>query len=176
MLYAAGDPKLAAQLRVHPAAVQAGVAALRRGGPLVVDVAMVAAGVRQSALQELGCPLLVGVTQPRAAELAEQCGMTRSAAAMRLLTPQLAGGVVAIGNAPTALLELLDQLDAGAAPPALVIGVPVGMVAAAESKAELLERQVPWVTLLGTRGGSPLAAAAVNALLELALDTHGPGR
>lgn len=176
VLYAAGDPSLAAQLRIKPGATQAGVTALRQGAPLIVDVGMLAAGLRQPALAQLGCPLVVAIAEAEAAGLAAGLGITRSAAGMRLLAPRVAGAVVAIGNAPTALLELLDQLDAGLPPPALIVGMPVGMVAAAESKAELIRRSVPCMTVLGTRGGSPLAAAAVNALLELALDTYGPGR
>jgi precorrin-8X/cobalt-precorrin-8 methylmutase len=173
VLYAAGDPDLAAQVRVHPAAIQAGVAAFRGSAPLIVDVAMVAAGLRHDALRQLGCPLVVAIDTSEAARLAAREHITRSAAGMRLLAPRVANAVVAIGNAPTALLELLDRLDAGAAPPALIVGVPVGMVAATEAKAELARREgPPFVTVLGTRGGSALAAAAVNALLDLALESH----
>jgi precorrin-8X/cobalt-precorrin-8 methylmutase len=133
------------------------------------------AGLRRERLARLGCQVLVAIDQPQAAVLAKAKHITRAAAGLRALLPRLAGSVVAIGNAPTALLALLDGLDAGAAPPALIVGLPVGMVAAAESKAELLARDVPYVTLLGTRGGSPLAAAAVNALTALALEPANGG-
>ena len=169
VLYAAGDPQLASALRIHPCAVSAGLQALRGGAPVVVDVGMVAAGLR---LARTGYPVIVAIEQPEAAELAAKAGITRAAAGTRLLLPRLGGCVVVIGNAPTALLALLDGIDAGAAPPGLIIGMPVGMVAAAESKAELLARGVPYLTLLGTRGGSPLAAAALNTLAELAAPTH----
>jgi precorrin-8X/cobalt-precorrin-8 methylmutase len=89
---------------------------------------------------------------------------------IRLLREHLAGALVAIGNAPTALLELLDLIDTGQAGPAAIVGMPVGLVAAAESKDELLQRATPYATVLGTRGGSPLAAAAVSALLQLAIE------
>lgn len=168
VLYAAGDPALAPMLRVHPSAASAGVAALRAGAAVVVDVSMVAAGLPREALRRLGCPLVVAIDEPAAAPLAREAGITRSAAAFRLLAPRLGGAVVAIGNAPTALLELLDRLDAGSPPPAVIVGVPVGLVAAAESKDELTHRGVPYATVLGSRGGSPLAAAALNALVELA--------
>ena len=174
VLYAAGDPDLAAQVRLHPEAVQAGLAALRRGTPVVVDVQMVAAGLQRARLAQLGCEVVVAIDQPEARRLADEARITRAAAGVRLLAPRLANAVVAIGNAPTALLALLDALEDGAPPPAVILGLPVGMVAAAESKAELLGRAVPYVTLLGTRGGSPLAAAALNALTEMALDpAHG---
>lgn len=167
MLYAAGDPALAPAVRVHPRAVATGTAALRRGAPLIVDVRMVAAAIRQDVRERWGCPVLVALDETDAARLAARDGITRSAAAFRALAPRLAGTVVAIGNAPTALLALLDLIDEGFPPPALIVGLPVGLVAAAESKDELVSRDVPYVTVLGTRGGSPLAAAAINALLEL---------
>jgi precorrin-8X/cobalt-precorrin-8 methylmutase len=174
VLYAAGDPDLATQVRLHPEALQAGLAALRRGAPIVADVSMLAAGLQRERLARLGCEVLVAVQQPEARRVSIESGITRAAAGLRLLLPRLPGALVAIGNAPTALLALLDALDAGAPPPAVILGLPVGMVAAAESKAELVARSVPYVTLLGTRGGSPLAAAAVNALTEMALDhPHG---
>jgi precorrin-8X/cobalt-precorrin-8 methylmutase len=167
ILYAAGDPTLAAHLDVHPRAVGAGVASLGVGAGVVVDVGMVAAGVRRA---RLAGPLLVALDQPGVQDLALAASITRSAAAMRLVAPRLGGCVVAIGNAPTALLELLDQLDGGGPRPALIIGMPVGLVAAAESKIELARRAIPYVTVHGARGGSPLAAAALNALLDL---SHG---
>jgi precorrin-8X/cobalt-precorrin-8 methylmutase len=170
MLYAVGDPDLVEALRVPAAAVSAGVAALRGGCRVVVDVRMVAAAVDRPLLERLGCELTCAIDQPGAAELARQRGITRSAAAFELLAERLRGAVVAIGNAPTALLALLDAVDAGRATPALVVGTPVGLVAAAESKDELLRRAVPAISVRGTRGGSPLAAAALNALLRLAAE------
>jgi precorrin-8X/cobalt-precorrin-8 methylmutase len=155
---------------LHPDFVTASIAALRGGALVIVDVSMVAAGLRSTMLQRLGCQVCVAVTEPNVADAARAAGITRSAMGIRLLKDRLAGSLVAIGNAPTALLELLDLIDAGCAAPAAVIGMPVGLVAAAESKAELVDsgRTTPYATVLGTRGGSPLAAAAVNALLELA--------
>jgi precorrin-8X/cobalt-precorrin-8 methylmutase len=170
VLYASGDPELVHSVRLHPEFVTAGVAALRAGAPVIVDVSMVAAGLRGETLQRCGCPVLVAVGQPNMADEVRTAGITRSAMGIRLLKKNLAGALVAIGNAPTALLELLDLIDAGHAAPAVIVGMPVGLVAAAESKAELVDsgRTTPYATVLGTRGGSPLAAAAVNALLELA--------
>jgi precorrin-8X/cobalt-precorrin-8 methylmutase len=169
MVYAAGDLALADLIRVHPAAVQAGVAALRAGRPVVVDVRMLAVAVEGGPVARLGCPVEVAVSAPGAAERAHAEHTTRTAAGLMLLAPRWAGAVVAIGTAPTALLALLDLVVAGAPPPALVVATPVGFVAAAESKEELPRRSVPWITVEGTRGGAALAAAALNALGRLAL-------
>lgn len=107
------------------------------------------------------------------AEMARARGITRSAQAVLEHAEQLSGAVVAIGNAPTALLALLDLIDAGIARPALVLGFPVGYVAAAESKEELRRRDVPYVTLRGHRGGTPLAVSAINTLLRIASERTG---
>jgi len=170
VLYAAGDPDLAQSVRLHPDLVTAGVMALRSGRPIVVDVSMVTAGLRGDALRRFGCPVFVAVSQPNVAVAAGAAGITRSAMGIRLLQDCLAGTLVVIGNAPTALLELLDLIDAGCAAPSAIVGMPVGLVAAAESKDELVRRTTPYATVVGTRGGSPLAAAAVNALLQLATE------
>lgn len=163
MLYAVGDPGLISNVVVHPGGCEAGVAALRAGAPIIVDVAMVAAAVQRRALARVETTIEVAV------EVAgvQQRAVTRAAAGMQVLADRLAGSVVAIGNAPTALLALLDLLDTGARPPAFIVGVPVGLVAAAESKRELAARSIPFITVLGPRGGSALAAAALNALLGI---------
>ncbi len=170
VVYAAGDLALADSLRFREHPVPAALTALRSGCNVVVDVRMVAAALDRKRLAWLGCDLLCAIEAPGAADVARASGVTRSLAGIRQLIARLDGAVVAIGNAPTALLGLLDLVDAGAVRPACVIGMPVGFVAAAESKAELLRRDLPAVAISGTRGGSPLAAAALNALLRLALD------
>jgi precorrin-8X/cobalt-precorrin-8 methylmutase len=119
--------------------------------------------------RRFGCPVFVAVSAPNVAVAARAAGITRSAMGMRLLKDHLARALVTIGNAPTALLELLDLIDAGSPAPAAIVGMPVGLVAAAESKDALVRRMTPYVTVLGTRGGSPLAAT-VNALLQLAVE------
>lgn len=173
MIHAAGDPSIATEIRFHPEAVARGVGALQGGSPIYTDVKMVAAGISAPLVDRLGSRVSCFIDDPRAAERARSEGTTRAVAAMRLLAPHLAGSLVAIGNAPTALLALLDLVDAGLAPPALVVGTPVGFVSAAESKEELVRRGVPYISLLGTRGGSPVAVAAVNALLRLAAEEGG---
>ncbi len=178
MVYAAGDLAIAGLVRVHPEAVTAGLAALRARAPIVCDVRMVAAGLRayegrvkvavdaQREAQRAPRPELA---EPAVAPLpAGQERATRVAQGIAALQPELDGGVAVIGNAPTALLALLDLIDAGRCAPALIVATPVGFVAAAEAKQELTRRDVPYITVEGTRGGSPLAAAALNALLILA--------
>jgi precorrin-8X/cobalt-precorrin-8 methylmutase len=146
-------------------AAESGRRALEVGAPIFCDVEMVRHGIigrRLPAGNELVCML----NDPRVPAMAERTGTTRSAAQVDLWTERLGGSVIAIGNAPTALFRLLELIDDGAPKPALIIGMPVGFVGAAESKAELAAdpRGVPFVTVRGRRGGSAMAAAAVNAL------------
>ncbi|MDE3074609.1 MAG: precorrin-8X methylmutase [Chloroflexota bacterium] len=167
MAYAAGDLALASLARIHPEALPAGLRAISLRQPIVCDVSMVAAGIRQS-----DCPVHVAVAHPEAAARSGNSRLPRSVEGMRALQKELDGSIAVIGNAPTALLALLDMVDAGTCRPALIIGTPVGFVAAAESKQELVRRGIPYVTVTGTRGGSAIAAAAMNALLLLAASTH----
>jgi precorrin-8X/cobalt-precorrin-8 methylmutase len=165
LVHACGMPDIVADLTCSERAADAGREALRAGAPVICDCEMVRAGIitaRLPASNDLLCTL----NDPRTPERARSLGTTRSAAAVDLWDDRLAGAVVAIGNAPTALFRLLERLDAGAPRPALILAFPVGFVGAAESKAELAAnpRGIPFVALRGRRGGSALAAAAVNAL------------
>lgn len=164
MVHAAGDPALVDLIRFSPGAAEAGVQALAAGAAVVCDVEMLAAGIRPRA-RRLGVEVVCAIGEQAVAQAARARGETRAMAAMRGLQPRLEGTVVAVGNAPTALLEVLRMLDEGLARPALVVGTPVGFVGAAEAKQLLMEHNIPWVSIAGTRGGSALAAAAVNALL-----------
>jgi precorrin-8X/cobalt-precorrin-8 methylmutase len=137
--------------------------ALARGAAVLCDTAMVAAGVTRSRLPA-GNPVVCTLADPRVAGLASALGTTRSAAAVQLWREHLDGAVVAVGNAPTALYALLELVAAGAPPPAAVLGVPVGFVGAAESKAALAASGLPHLIVRGRRGGSAMASAAVNAL------------
>jgi precorrin-8X/cobalt-precorrin-8 methylmutase len=168
MVYAAGDLSLALLVHLHPEAIARGIAALRRGAPLVVDVRMVEAALDRRRLAELRCSLRCAIDVPTVASAAQAQNLPRAVVAMRSLAAELNGGIVVIGTAPTALLAVLDLVDAGEARPALIVGTPVGFTAAAEAKAELMRRSVPYVTVEGTRGGAALAAAATNAILRLA--------
>ncbi|MER7893956.1 precorrin-8X methylmutase [Micromonospora sp. NPDC094482] len=155
VVHASADLDYVTDLACDEAALAAGLAALRAGAPLVTDVAMVAAGITGRAAV---CP----VAEPAAAELARTAGITRSAAAMRIARDRVGQGAVwVVGCAPTALTELIT-LDAR---PALVVGLPVGFVGAAESKEALRDSGLPAVSNRGEKGGSAVAAAALNALL-----------
>lgn len=169
IVHTSGDPQLASQVRIHVAAVEAGLAAIRSGATIYTDVQMAAAGVNRRLADGFGCPVRCALGLEGVSDLAARDGSTRATAAMRLLGAALDGSIVAIGNAPTALLALLDLVDQGVARPALVVGVPVGFVGAAESKRELVARSdIPSISIEGFRGGSTLATAIVNALLMLA--------
>src|SRR6185437_5757938 len=148
-----------------PDAIAKGQAALNAGAPILVDAAMVAEGIIRRRLPAEN-PVLCTLGDPSVPVLAARLGTTRAAAAVELWRPHLGGAIVAIGNAPTALFRLLELLEEGAPPPALVLGFPVGFVGAAEAKAALATNPpgLPFIALAGRRGGSALAAAAVNAL------------
>jgi precorrin-8X/cobalt-precorrin-8 methylmutase len=165
MIHACGMTDLPQDVQASPDAASAGVNALLAGAPLFCDATMVANGITRSRLprnNEVVCTL----SDARTLELAAKLHTTRSAAAVEFWRDRLAGSVVVIGNAPTALFHLLDMLESGAPRPALIIGIPVGFVGAAESKAALAANRVglPFLTVRGRRGGSAIAAAAVNAL------------
>jgi precorrin-8X/cobalt-precorrin-8 methylmutase len=165
MIHACGMTDLPQDVQASPDAASAGVNALLAGAALFCDATMVANGITRSRLprnNEVICTL----SDARTAELAAKLHTTRSAAAVEFWPDRLAGSVVVIGNAPTALFHLLDMLEGGAPRPALIIGIPVGFVGAAESKAALAANRfgLPFLTVRGRRGGSAIAAAAVNAL------------
>ncbi|NIE64533.1 precorrin-8X methylmutase [Burkholderia sp. Ax-1719] len=165
VIHACGMVDVAADLAFSPGAGAAGRTALANGAPILCDAKMVAFGITRARLpasNEVICTL----DDPAVPALAREMGNTRSAAALELWRPHLEGSVVAIGNAPTALFHLIDMIAAGAPRPALILGMPVGFVGAAESKALLASAAhgVPFVVVHGRRGGSAMAAAAVNAL------------
>ncbi|PEH83625.1 precorrin-8X methylmutase [Burkholderia gladioli pv. alliicola] len=165
VIHACGMVDIVADLRFSAGAGQAGREALAAGAPILCDARMVAEGITRARLPAAN-PVRCTLGEAEVPALAAQLGNTRSAAALELWRPWLAGSVVVIGNAPTALFHLLDMLDAGAPKPALILGFPVGFIGAAESKAALAadSRGVPYVVVNGRRGGSAMAAAAVNAL------------
>jgi precorrin-8X/cobalt-precorrin-8 methylmutase len=164
LIHACGMVEIVRDLRFAQGFTETARAALLAGAPILCDSRMVAEGItvaRLPARNEIVCTL----HDPRTPELARQIGNTRSAAALDLWGERLGGAVVAIGNAPTALFHLLELLDAGAPQPAAIIGMPVGFVGASESKQALLDDgRVPSMVVMGRRGGSAMAVAAVNAL------------
>jgi precorrin-8X/cobalt-precorrin-8 methylmutase len=167
LVHTSGDPSLALAVRFHPAAVSAGVAALRAGAAVFTDTHMVRIGINRGRVEALGGGVECLIADEAVAAEAVRSGRTRAACAMRTFGARLEGAVVALGNAPTALREVLALAREGVARPALVVGMPVGFVDAAESKDALMASDLVYVTIEGTRGGSPLAAAAVNALLRV---------
>lgn len=167
LIHACGMTDIVSDLAASSDAVKVGRLALAAGASIFCDSQMVANGITRKRLpanNEIICTL----NQLEVLELSQRINNTRSAAAVDLWKPRLAGAVIAIGNAPTALYRLLELLDEGAPKPALILGFPVGFVGAAEAKAELASnsRGVPFITLHGRRGGSAIAAAAVNALAQ----------
>ncbi len=166
MIHACGMVDLAADLRSHGDPASAVRQALADRRPILIDARMVAAGLLHDSLPA-GCRVVCGLEDPTLAEAARSQATTRSAALVTRWRPFLEGAVVVIGNAPTALFQLLDELRAGAPRPAAVLATPVGFIGAAESKQALVEAGlgIPYVTLLGRRGGSAMAAAAFNACL-----------
>ena len=165
LVHACGMPDIAGDLVFGGDALTAGRRALRAGAAVLTDVEMVRHGIIRARLLAAN-PVLCTLHGEGVRERAQDQGTTRSAAAVDLWGDKLAGAVVAIGNAPTALFRLLELMAEGAGPPALILGFPVGFIGAAESKEALIENSggVPFITLRGRRGGSAMAAAAVNAL------------
>lgn len=173
VIHTTGDFAFARLIRIHPQAVTAGCAALRHGASIVVDTRMVQVGLSPTRLQWFGNAVVVPASEAGVRETAEKEGLTRSAAAFRRLGSTLNGSIVAVGNAPTALWETLRIMKDEGIRPALVVGVPVGFVQADTAKEALWQFQaVPSITVLGRKGGSPVAVAVLHALLELA---HGLG-
>ena len=165
LIHACGMVDVVQDLRFSPGAGAAGRAALAKGAPILCDARMVAEGITRARLPANN-PVICTLNEADVPQLARDLGNTRSAAALEHWREYLEGSVVVIGNAPTALFYLLEMLDAGAPRPALILGMPVGFIGAAESKDMLAadSRGVPYVIVRGRRGGSAMAAAAVNAL------------
>ncbi|MEB3192758.1 MAG: precorrin-8X methylmutase [Snowella sp.] len=167
LIHACGMIDIVEAIAASEKAVKIGREALKAGVPILCDAQMVAHGIIRSRLPAHN-PIICTLNDPQVPAIAQQIENTRSAAAIELWKPHLKDAIVTIGNAPTALFHLLELLDQGMAKPALILGFPVGFVGAAESKAELIahSRGVAFITLQGRRGGSAIAAAAVNALAQ----------
>jgi precorrin-8X/cobalt-precorrin-8 methylmutase len=168
LIHACGMTDLVEDLVATPDLVEASRTALARGAPILCDAAMVASGIMRRHLPA-GVEIVAAIDLPGVTERAVEIGNTRSAAAMEVLGERLEGALVAIGNAPTALFRLLEMIELDGIRPAAILGFPVGFVGAAESKDALIAADlgIPYLTLRGRRGGSALAAAAVNALILL---------
>jgi precorrin isomerase len=165
LIHSCGMTDIVNDLAYSEGVVKIGREALKNGANILCDAQMVANGVTRKRLPANNA-VICTLNEPEVPDLAQQIGNTRSAAAMELWRSHIAGSIVAIGNAPTALFRLLELLDAGFPKPAVILGFPVGFVGAIESKAALAEnsRGVPFLTIHGRRGGSAMCAAALNAL------------
>jgi len=165
VVHTSGDPDYANLIVIHPQALKAGLEALEAGCQIITDVQMVETGINKRALNKLGVKSDCFLNDSQVREVAQRTGETRSMTAIKLAENQLAGNIIAIGNAPTALFTLIDICKTKNIKPALIVGTPVGFVGAQESKELLMqEAPAPYITVKGTKGGSPIAAAIINAL------------
>lgn len=167
VIHATGDFTLVEKIVFQHDPIPSALDAIRRGGNIITDVNMVASGVSKSILAQFGGKVVCRLGEAETVALAKEKGITRSDAAMQLSAVKNIA-VIAIGNAPTALVSALRLIDEGQMHPGIVVGVPVGFVNAAESKELLKQYKIPAITITGRRGGSPIAAAITNALLRLA--------
>lgn len=177
VIHTTADFDYAKNLRFTPGAVQAAVRALQRGAVIVTDTNMALAGISRPGLAKLGCEVVCYMADPAVAEAAKQAGTTRAVAAMHRAAREHPGAILAVGNAPTALLTIAEEIEAGLRP-ALVIGVPVGFVNVVESKEILFaiceQHGVPAIAAMGRKGGSNVAAAICNALVYSAAEMLDP--
>jgi precorrin-8X/cobalt-precorrin-8 methylmutase len=176
MIHTTADFGLLDLVRFHPQAVEAGKRALAGGCTLITDTEMARAGIPDRRMNALGCTVRCLMRDPEVLALSQAQGTTRARAAVDFAVKRLDApkgpAIWVIGNAPTALLRLLEHVEAGRAEPALIVGMPVGFVNAAESKALLMaQSRIPFIAIEGRKGGSALAASAVNALAEMVLST-----
>lgn len=151
----------------HEKAIESAFDAIRKKCTVVTDVDMVLAAINKKSLADLGLKTACYISDSKVIEDARKTGRTRSETAMRHAARDMDGGIVAIGNAPTALYEVISMIKEGATRPALVVGIPVGFVSAPESKGELARMNVPFITNVGRKGGSPAASSIMNAMLLL---------
>lgn len=166
IVHTSGDPDYANIVEIHPEAISSGIEALKKGALIITDVNMLKTGINKPALNKTGSEVICIVSDKEVADEAKRTGETRSMTAMKMLKDKMNGSIIAIGNAPTALFTVLELCKNEGIKPALIIGTPVGFVGAAESKDLLIEEApVPYITVKGTKGGSPIAASVINALL-----------
>lgn len=174
MVHTSADFEYIRTVRIHPRAVEAGMAAMAQGKRIITDTNMARVGIRKDLLKPYGAEVTCHMTAARVSRRAQREGITRAKAAVDLAVTEMNGGIYVIGNAPTALLRLLEHVADGSARPALIVGLPVGFVNAAESKEALLDGTVPYITNVGRKGGSNVAAAVVNALALMAIEQYPP--
>ena len=169
MIHATVDFDLVHDTKFHPEAISKGIDALRKGAPIITDTKMVKAGISLKRLRKYKTKIVCAISHPKVVKEARLSGKTRASVAMQKMSSLMGGSIVAIGNAPTALFEILELAEKESQIPSLIIGVPVGLVGASESKEMLMKKDIPYITVRGEKGGSPLAASIVNGLAVLAL-------
>lgn len=169
IIHATADFDFAGENKIvfHKDAITSGINALKNGCSIIADVNGVIGGLNKQNPKDFGNNLICNISDPDLAERAKQENKTRAQMSMRIASSEMNGGILVIGNAPTALLEVTKMIREGVTKPALVIGIPVGFVSAAESKEELQTVDVPFITNTGRKGGSSCAASIVNALFKL---------
>lgn len=167
MIHTTADFEYVTSVRMHPQALASGVRAIQAGCTIFTDTNMAAAGIGARRLAPHGAKVQCLMGDPAVADAAAQSGTTRAYAAVDAVLERLGGNIYVVGNAPTALLRLVEHINAGRARPALVVGLPVGFVNAAESKDALVRTDSPFIAALGRKGGSAVAASVINALAEL---------
>lgn len=169
VIHATADFEFKELLRFHPKAISSGIDALKKGSPILVDVKMITAGLNQERLDAYGCKVYSFISDPDVIQEAKDKNLTRAIVAIQKAKrlSLLDNSVIAIGNSPTALIETARLIREEGAQPALVIGVPVGFVSAAESKEMVLSLDIPYIVSCGRKGGSPIAVAIIHALLLL---------
>jgi len=172
MIHATSDFDLVYDTRFHPEAIAKGIAALRRGVPIITDTKMVKVGIALRKLRRFKTKILCAISQPEVVREAQLSYKTRASIAMQKMSPFIEGSIIVIGNAPTALFEVHKLIKRNSHNPSLIIGVPVGLVGARESKEMLMKTSIPYITVQGEKGGSPLAVSIVNALALLALENR----
>ena len=167
MIHTSADFEYLGTVRFHPDALSKGLSAIESGAQIITDTRMALAGINTKALAPYGCKTSCLISDPEVAALAGKTGGTRAAAAVDAALERIDGCLYVIGNAPTALLRLLEVIREKGVSPALVVGFPVGFVNAAESKAELIRSDVPHISNQGRKGGSNIAASVINALVRM---------
>ncbi|PIE71004.1 MAG: precorrin-8X methylmutase [Deltaproteobacteria bacterium] len=169
MIHSTADFDYASCVVVSPTAVTAGIQALQQGCTIITDTEMARMGIRKAPLKAFNSQVICRIQDPEVARIAEEKGITRAKAAVDQVADAYGTDIFVIGNAPTALLRIVELTAQGKLNPALVVGLPVGFVNAAESKAALRQTAIPHITNIGRKGGSPVAASVINALILLAL-------
>lgn len=168
MIHTSADFEYMKTVRFHPDAISKGIQAIREGRLIITDTTMAQHGINAAALTPFGCHVACLIQDPQVRQKAQETGDTRAAMAVDAALSAMTGGIYVIGNAPTALMRLMERIREASAAPALVVGVPVGFVNAAESKAALVAMNYPSISNVGRKGGSTVAVSIVNALARLA--------